>query len=254
MREPGPATARPTASGAPRDESDARERQSHVRHELRAPLAVIYPLLSLIRDGGAGPLTDQQREYLAVLDRNVTRLEALIGGALASGWTDCSPAAPDPEVVALGDVAEELVTLRQMEGAVEPVLLVDAGSTPSPRAWADPEDVRNILAGLVRNASTYTPCAGTVTIRTFSQQDRGTVSLQVRDTGPGIPPEELDEVFRFGYRGALARELKAPGLGAGLWVCRRLARRNGGDVTLASEAGAGATATVILPATGGGPA
>jgi signal transduction histidine kinase len=225
---------------------EARERQSHVRHELRAPLAVIYPLLSLILDGGAGDLTEQQREYLVVLDRNVTRLEALITGVTASGWADCSAAPRAPAEVVLADIAEELVALRCAEGATGAAVEVDAGAPPGPRAWADREDVRQILGGLVRNAVAYTPESGTVTIRMWAGEG-GTVELQVADTGAGMPPEELARAFEFGFRGELARALKVPGLGAGLWVCRELARRNGGHVRLESDPGSGLTATVTLP-------
>ena len=109
----------------------ARERQSHVRHELRAPLAVIYPLLSLLRDGGAGELTPRQEEYLEVLERNVARMETLVSGTVASGWADCSVAPPVPESVVLGDVAEELASLRRMEGLEGAAILVDAGTPPT---------------------------------------------------------------------------------------------------------------------------
>ena len=242
MDQPDPANgvwratepATPSAAAALADA--ARERQSHVRHELRAPLAVIYPLLSLLLDDGAGELTEQQREYLAVLDSNVVRLEALITGVAASGWADCSAAPPVPAQVVLGDVAEQLVALRAAEGARGAQVLVDAGDPPGPRAWADREDVRQILAGLVRNAVAYTPEGGTVTIRARAGEG-GTVVLQVADTGPGIPPEELDRVFEFGFRGELARTLKVPGLGAGLWVCRELASRNDGRVLAHERAG-----------------
>jgi signal transduction histidine kinase len=228
----------------------ARERQSHVRHELRAPLAVIYPLLSLLRDGGAGGLTPQQEEYLEVLERNVTRLEMLVSGTTASGWADCSAAPPVAQVVSVGDVAEELVTLRELDGAVGVPVVVDAGAAPTPRAWADRDDVRQILADLVANASAYTPPGGRVTMR-VRHEVGGRVRVEVADAGPGIPPEELDRVFEFGFRGQLARTLKVPGLGAGLWICRELARRNGGEVTVSSEAGGGVTATLILPAAKG---
>ena len=77
---------------------------------------------------------------------------------------------------------------------------------------------------------------------------RGTVVVEVADTGPGMPPEELARAFEFGFRGELATQLRAPGLGAGLWICRELAARNGGSVTLASEPGAGLRATLTLPA------
>ena len=241
----GAETVTPEAAAASADA--ARERQSHVRHELRAPLAVIYPLLSLLLDDGAGELTEQQREYLTVLDRNVVRLEALITGVAGSGWADCSGAPPCPAEVVLGDVAEELVALRAAEGAEGAGVLVDAGPPPGPRAWADREDVRQILAGLVRNAVAYAPESDTVTIRVRAGEG-GTVELQVTDSGPGMPPEELDRAFEFGFRGELARTLKVPGLGAGLWVCRELARRNGGRVLLHNEPGSGVTATVVLPA------
>jgi signal transduction histidine kinase len=230
----------------------ARERQSHVRHELRAPLAVIYPLLSLLRDGGAGELTPRQEEYLEVLERNVVRMETLVSGTVASGLADCSAAPPVPETVVLGDVGEELAALRRMEGLEGAAVLVDAGVTPTPRAWADRDDVRQILADLVGNAAAYTPATGTVTVRARRDGDE-TVVLEVADSGPGIPPEELGRVFEFGFRGELARSMKVPGLGAGLWVCRRLAERNGGSLAVASVPGVGVVATLTLPASEDGP-
>jgi two-component system OmpR family sensor kinase len=230
------------------DAEAARERQSHVRHELRAPLAVIYPLLSLLLDGGAGQLTPQQREYLEVLDRNVGRLDALITGVAASGWTDCSAAPCLPSTVVLSDVAEELVALRGIEGTQGPSIRVEAGASTATRACVDREDVRQILAGLVRNATAYAPDGDAVIIRARAAEEAGAVVLEVEDEGPGLPPEELGRVFEFGFRGELARDLKVPGLEVGLWVGRQLARRNGGDLRLTSEPGAGATATLTLPA------
>jgi two-component system, OmpR family, phosphate regulon sensor histidine kinase PhoR len=223
-----------------------------VRHELRAPLAVIYPLLSLLRDGGAGELTPRQEEYLEVLERNVARMEMLVSGTVASGWADCSVAPHVPEPVVLGDVSEELISLRRMEGLEGAAIHVDAGTPPTPRAWADRDDVRQILADLVGNATAYTPAGGSVAVR-VRRDDDGTVVLEVADNGPGIPPEELSRVFEFGFRGELARATKVPGLGAGLWVCRCLAERNGGSLDLVSRPGAGVVATLTLPAAGEDP-
>jgi signal transduction histidine kinase len=244
---------RPSADDAGRDAEieAARERQSQVRHDLRAPLAVIYPLLSLLRDGSAGDLTAQQREYLEVLERNVARLEALVTGVTDSGWADCSAASSRPAEVDLPEVVGEVVTLRRRDVRSGPTIVVEAGRLPTPRAWADRDDVRQILVALVRNAATYTPEDGEVTVEV--RPDGAGVVVQVTDTGPGMPPAELDHAFEFGFRGELAAQLRAPGLGAGLWICRELAARNGGSLTLASEPGAGLCATLLLPASEGAP-
>ena len=231
----------------PSERSLARERQSHVRHELRAPIAVIYPLLSLLLDGSAGELNAQQRDYLEMLERSVVRIEALVTGAAESGWADCSAAPAEPCEVVLEEVAQEIVTVRRMTGQGGPSVGVDAAA-PSPCAWADRDDVRQIVMDLVRNAVTYTPVDGRVVIRTAVGEGAGTVVIEVSDNGPGMTPEELGRAFEFGFRGEVATQLRIPGLGAGLWICRELAARNGGSVTLASEPGAGLRATLTLPA------
>jgi signal transduction histidine kinase len=86
-----------------------------------------------------------------------------------------------------------------------------------------------------------------VVIRTAVGERAGTVVVEVRDSGPGMPPEELARAFEFGFRGELATQLRVPGLGAGLWICRELAARNGGSVTLASDPDGGVRAVLVLP-------
>ena len=72
----------------PGERDAARERQSYVRHELRAPLAVMFPALSMLLDGSAGDLSPKQREYLEILERNAARLERrLAGGGEALDWS-----------------------------------------------------------------------------------------------------------------------------------------------------------------------
>lgn len=225
----------------------ARERQSHVRHDLRAPLAVIYPLLSMLLDEAVGELTPQQREYLTILERNVERLEALVTGAVDSGWTDCSAAPVAPGEIAPADLAESVVALRRTGAEGGPAVAVERGASASPRAWGDRDDVRQIIVDLVRNAAAYTPDTGFVTVRVAADDAAGTVTVEVADTGPGMPPEELARAFDFGFRGELAIRLKTYGLGAGLWVCRRLAERNGGSIALANRPGGGLCATLMLP-------
>ncbi len=96
------------------------------------------------------------------------------------------------------------------------------------------------------NAVHFTPPAGTV--RVVLAGAAGRVTIQISDDGRGMPPDELQRAFEFGFRGAAAKELGVPGMGLGLWVCRALAVGLGGSVDLQSTAGEGTTATVVLPA------
>jgi signal transduction histidine kinase len=230
----------------------ARERQSYVRHELRAPLAVMYPALSMLLDGSAGELTPKQREYLELLERNAERLERRLAGATESGWLDCSGAAVERAAVPLGEVLDEVLAVRRLGGQQEPLIQVERASGPRAVAWADREQVRQIVANLLGNAVQYSGSGGAIRVRVGASTDQHTVSLAVEDENRGIPADELAHVFDFGFRGAAAREAALPGLGIGLWVCRELAGRSGGSIVIRSEVGAGATVTVTLPAAGAG--
>ena len=226
----------------------ARERQSYVRHELRAPLAVMYPALSLLLDGAAGELTTKQREYLELLERNVERLERRLAGATGSGWLDCAGAAMEFAAVPLGEVLEEILAVRRLAGQQGLLFQVEYAPGPHAVAWADREQVRQIVANLVGNAAQYATGGRPVRVTLGASTDQPTVFFAVRDEGPGITAEELPHVFDFGFRGAAAPEAALPGLGIGLWVCRELAGRGGGSIAIRSEVGAGTTVTVTLPA------
>lgn len=238
---------------SPRVEREAaRERQSHVRHELRSPLAVMYPALSLLLDGSAGDLTVKQRQYLELLERNAERLERYIAGASDSGWLDCAGAAGEPAAVPLGEALEEVLAMRRLGGRGGPRIAIDLAPGPLAVAWADREQVRRIVANLLGNAAQYSAGEDVIRIHVSTSEDATSVSFAVRDEGCGIPVEELSHVFDFGFRGAAAREAALPGLGIGLWVCRELLGRSGGRIAIRSEVGAGTTVTVTLPAAGAG--
>jgi signal transduction histidine kinase len=244
-------------SGAAELKAAAHTRQSFVRHELRAPLAVLYPLLSLLVDGGAGELTAHQRELLTVLERNVTRLEALVTGLTESGWAECSPAGRVAEAVPLDEVAREVLSLRQAVDHDLPLITIEvdsrltaaqeSGVPSATSAMVDRDDVRLIIGALLRNAAAFSPDNGAITVQIVPGRDPDTIAVEVIDNGPGMPAEELARAGEFGFRGKLARERQVPGLGIGLWVCRELAARNGGSLELTAADGGGVHARVTLP-------
>lgn len=229
----------------------ARERQSYVRHELRGPLAVMYPALSLLLEGGAGELTPKQREYLELVERNAERLERLLVAATDSGWLDCAGAATEPSAVQLGEVLDEILAVRRFGGEQGPPIQVEPSPGPPAIAWADRAQVRQIVTNLLRNAAQYDPAGRPIRVTLVASADSATVSIVVEDEGPGIPADELPHVFDFGVRGVAARDAAVPGLGIGLWTCRELAGRCVGSIAIRSDSGAGTTVTVTLPADAG---
>jgi signal transduction histidine kinase len=102
--------------------------------------------------------------------------------------------------------------------------------------------LRQIVSNLLSNALKFTPSGGHVTVSVAGRD--GAAVLEVQDSGPGIPPDEIDRVFDRFYRG---RTVRAGGSGIGLAVIRDLVGAHGGEVSVESEPGRGSRFLVVLP-------
>ena len=228
----------------------SRERQSFVRHELRAPLAVMYPALELLLSGQAGPLTSKQREYLDALERSVRRLDGAIASASATGWFDCAAGPLSSEELDAAALVREYASARERLGERVPGLSIGAGLPP---VWTDRWRLLQALDALVDNAATHAGPKVAVTLE-VAAASAAAVEFTVRDEGPGIADDELARVTEFGYVGERGRDRERPGLGLGLWVACELVAQMGGELSLASGAGGGLAATISLPAAAADPA
>ena len=158
-------------------------------------------------------------------------------------------------------LTQSLLTLARVEAAPErdPAQVVDVtarggrgdgGGRERPRAWSsaieiepdlvaegDPVLLRQVMLGLLSNACAYTPAPGTVTLRA-SRGAENTVTIEVKDTGKGIPTEEQDRVFDRFYRGS--GMLEGEGFGLGLSIAKRMVNVMGGEIGLIPSPGRGA--------------
>jgi signal transduction histidine kinase len=233
---------------AKRDQLDAKDRfLSQVSHELRTPLAAVHQFVSLVADGTAGPLEEEQRDCLAVAMRNIAQLAMMIGDLLLMGRMSDGGVELRPERTPVVVLIEDCVsTLRHLAVAKGINVDVDVDAVELPDAWCDPARTSEVLNNLVENAVKFTPAGGSVAVRATRSDDG--IHVAVRDTGRGVQPENRERVFEQYFREAGDGDSGRGGLGLGLFVCRELVERQGGRIWLVSEpAASGSCFEFTLP-------
>lgn len=218
---------------------------STVSHELRTPVTSISGYAQLLLDPEVSELTEDQERMVSVVSRNADRLLNLIEDLLSLSRADAGDLSLPPGMVDLGavvaDVHGALATLAERRGLA---LHLDCDAR-APRIPGNPDALERVVFNLLSNALKFTPVGGTVTA-TLSPQD-DCVVLTVRDTGMGIPEDDLPLVFDRFYRSPLATERAIQGTGLGLSVVRSTVELHGGTVAIASRVDEGTTVTVRLP-------
>ncbi len=231
----------------------AEEKAQFIRgitHDLKNPLGAVDAFAQLMESGLRGELTEGQLEWVRRIRRATQEALATIHDLLElaradGGWLRVERRSADVWQTA-ADAAEDYRAAVEASGhtlhVVPPEFL--------PTVPTDPGRVREILANLLNNANKYTPAGGTITVGAESRRrgapgDGEWVSLWVRDTGPGIPPEEQERIFEEFHR---VGGTTAPGSGVGLSIARRVARLLGGELTVESRPGEGSCFVLWLPA------
>jgi signal transduction histidine kinase len=220
-----------------REEAE-REFVSNAAHELRNPLAGISGAIEVLR-GGAKDDPAARDRFLDRLADDADRMTRLTQSLLTLARVEAAGERDEAEVVDVTLAAEEAAEAAEMPAGVELVSEIE----PDLVADGDPVLLRQVLIGLLSNAGKNTPAPGTVTLR-GSRGEGGEVTIEVEDTGTGIPPGEQDRVFERFYRGSGA--LEGEGFGLGLAIAKRMVDVMGGEIGVSSNPGAGATFWVRL--------
>jgi signal transduction histidine kinase len=218
---------------------------SHVSHELRSPLTVIFSFLEILLDGLAGPLNEQQREFLEISQRNSSQLRQMIDDLLEVTRAQTGKLAIHPSRMT---VAREIeATLEGLRPQSQARQLTITASLPHdlPAALADPYRVRQLVVNLLDNAIKFTPEGGRIEVS--AQRGAEGLLISVTDSGPGIPPGEREEIFRQLYQLDLAAPTPRKGLGLGLFICRQLVTKMGGRIWVESAPGHGSSFCFTLP-------
>lgn len=235
-------------SGRDRDEArQERDRQqaalmgtiaSGLAHEIRNPLSTVSMNLQLLREDWEGPVSEREQRSVRKIDtilKEVRRLENILNDFLrfAAGHK------LRPERVNLNALADELLDFATPEADRARVRIARSFAPDLPPVQADANLIRQALLNLVLNAIQAMPDGGRLDVRTEAAP--GAARVVVGDTGVGIPPEHLGQIFNLYF------STKPAGTGLGLPMARKIVEEHRGTLEVRSEPGRGSAFTLSLP-------
>ncbi len=233
---------RRTAQDAQAQSADERRRfLRRLDHELKNPLTAIRAGLANL---ASAPNQNPRGEVIASIDAQTLRLSRLAGDLRKLAELEIRPL----ELTQVDSAAllKEVFDLAESQpGAAGRSLRLTLPQAPwpLPNIQGDRDLLFLALHNLLDNALKFSGAGSTIEMR--AHEDGSSIVVEVADTGPGIPPEEIDQVWEELYRGQGARSV--PGSGLGLPLVRAIVTRHGGQVGLRSRAGQGTVVTVKLP-------
>ena len=215
---------------------------SMVSHELRSPLGAMKEATEIVLEEMPGPLTNQQREMLDIVKRNLNRLHRLTNDfldlqKLKAGKLSFTMVEGD-----LNDMLEEVAaTMRSAAQSMGIDLVLDLDRSLPTMAF-DKDRLVQVFVNLVNNALKFTERGS---IRLISNQAGPVIRLSVEDTGCGMPAEEIPKLFQE-FR-QLSNAEKKEGTGLGLSIAKRIVEEHQGLIEVASQVDVGTTINIVLP-------
>lgn len=216
-----------------------------ISHELRTPLSSVLGYLELIRDDDEHPLSEEQQSHLSVAERNARRLLRLVGDLLFTAQVESGTFTLDAEDVELAPIV-----MASIETAV-PVatgagvrLIADVGAA-SVIVSGDALRLGQSIDNLLSNAVKFTPRGGSVTVSLHPSGPDAVIA--VRDTGYGIPADEMEKLFGRFFRASTATKNAVPGVGLGLTITQAIITAHGGHIAVDSTVGEGTGFVISLP-------
>lgn len=213
-------------------------------HELRSPLSNLYGTVEVALRRPRTP--EDYRETLSVALAEIQRLSRLVEDLLTLSRADAGQFPLNRQPHDLGDIARASAQAYSVRAEQNGVALQISTPDPTP-VYGDMDRLRQVIDNLLDNALKVAPSGSVIeiTARRQGQECR----LEVRDYGPGIPPDDAARIFDRFYRTDLSRTRASGGAGLGLAIAQAITQAHGGAITVESTMGAGTAFYVSLPAT-----
>jgi len=211
-----------------------------VSHELKTPLTSMISLLQLLLSDRVGKLTERQKECLELISEDIRRLRNSTDKIVKASILESGEIKLNLREMQLGDLIRRVVRDLRPLAARRGVVLTSRISR-LPLIKADEEHLETVIINLLDNAIKFTPRGGKVSISARRRGDD--IIVRVKDTGPGIPKENIPRLFEKFFQ----VDPSVPGSGLGLYICKMIVEIHGGRIWVKSQVGKGTTFTFSLP-------
>ena len=218
----------------------------NVAHDLRAPLSIVYGTLSVLQDNTLGELNAAQAEWVAKAIDALTHVLSLTNDLIDLSILDLGVLQLYKQGVMLGDFLQNIYNIGRGLPWPEGVELKLDLAAGLPEVWCDPIRIRQVLLNLFSNALKFTR-RGSVTLHAHQLSETAEVLVGVADTGDGLLPEEVDQIFQRFQQVDKDPQRRRKGVGLGLAISRELVEMHGGRIWVESKPGEGSNFMFTLP-------
>ncbi len=218
-----------------------RQMTADIAHELRTPLSLILGHAEAVHDGVLPP----SRENFEIIREEAGRLEKLVDDLRILSLADAGELPILRQPTSPARLLEDLHSAYRYHARQKKVKIVLDIASELPTVELDPGRITQALSNVMDNALRYTPKGGTITLT--ARQTGQNLELSVRDSGPGLPPEEAERIFDRFYRADASRQREDGGSGLGLAIAKSILQAHNGQMWAESAPGQGLTVFMRLP-------
>jgi signal transduction histidine kinase len=218
---------------------------ANISHELRTPLTHMKGYLEILADGGLGSLNKEQQDAVSVIRKANKRLEQLIEDLIQFSLASRGELSLNIETANFNNLVALALTGAAQKAQTKGIILEENLSPNNPHVNCDGEKILWVISQLLDNAIKFTGKGGKVDVSTNCSVELATVV--VNDTGIGIPPERIDEIFLPFHQLDGSPSRRYGGTGVGLALCSRIVEAHGSSIQVKSMVGKGSAFNFALP-------
>lgn len=216
-----------------------------IAHDLRSPLTATMSTATMLEDGLFGTVTEEQKKWLVKVQSNIRNLVDLVNDFLDLSKLEAGHLALATENVDFDALVQNHLDYYLALANNKNISLKNRVDPALPQIRADSRRLDQLLSNLMSNAIKFTGEGGTIEVGAV-QQNWSEIRIWIKDTGIGIPPEEIPQLFQKYKQTTSGKTSEQKGTGLGLVICKMIVEAHGGKISVESQPGKGSTFTISL--------